>query len=603
MARVDMHEGVESSNMDSIGANHANQSPEKIKLVRKINKWYEKAQRHREKFDHSWLDHYRFFRGRQWKEKRPSYRHSAVFNLVWRVIQSQVPILTDAQPRIEFLPQEPQDREFAEILSQVAEFDWEKRNWTLELAEALYDANIYGTAFGSIMFDEKAEFGLGAVDFDAVDPFYVYPDPGAKDIKDADYLIIAEPMLTEKIKAKYPKFKEQVKADLQDFDAEERKNLDNIRFRSPVDNKTLLEGTSSVENIDQDLGLLLTVWFKDSAVKKGKKGEDDRLEFPKGRKVVMHNNVIMEDIPNPYQDGRFPYAKLVNYIDPHQFWGISEVENIEGPQQIYNKVFSFVLDVLTLTGNPIWIVDSASGIDVDNLLNQPGAILEPNPGSEVRRVEGTQLQPYVFQLLEKVEDVIDQVAGDRDVSRGVKPEGVTAARAIEALQDTAQTRLRQKSRFLDAFIEDIGRMYAHRALQFYTVPRVFRITNEQGSEQFFRLSVENVFGSDEGDVSQIATVTDLGVNELGEQVQGDERQFIISAEMDIKVSTGSALPFAKAERTSTALQLFDRQVIDAEEVLDVVEWPNKEAVLERMRQQQEAAALAEAQAQQGPLQG
>ena len=85
-------------------------SEEDRKTVRMVNKLFEKAKKHREKYDHKWMDYYRMFRGKQWKEERPSYRHSAVFNLVFRAIQANAPMLTDSRPRLEFLPTEPNIR-------------------------------------------------------------------------------------------------------------------------------------------------------------------------------------------------------------------------------------------------------------------------------------------------------------------------------------------------------------------------------------------------------------------------------------------------------------------------------------------------------------
>ena len=67
----------------------------------------------------------------------------------------------------------------------------------------------------------------------------------------------------------------------------------------------------------------------------------------------------------------------------------------------------------------------------------------------------------------------------------------------------------------------------------------------------------------------------------------------------MRVSTGSSLPFAKAEKEAKLLNLFDRQIIDAEEVLKGTDYPNFQAVLQRleMKKQQEAQAAMMAQQQ------
>jgi hypothetical protein len=64
------------------------------------------------------------------------------------------------------------------------------------------------------------------------------------------------------------------------------------------------------------------------------------------------------------------------------------------------------------------------------------------------------------------------------------------------------------------------------------------------------------------------------------------------------VTTGSALPFAKAEKEQKLLQLFDRGIIDPQEVLQGTDYPNWETVLQRVQERQAAAAQAQAAAQQ-----
>jgi hypothetical protein len=590
-------------------------TPEEKRAIKYVKDLFSKARRHRSKYDSQWLSRYKMFRGKQWTEKRPSYRHSEVVNMIFEAIQSQVPILTDSRPRFEFLPQEPSDVEVAQILSEVAEHDWESGNWLFKLTDNIYDANFYGTALGSMEWDPDAKDGLGSICFEADDVFYAFPDPEARGLKHKErcrFFLYAEPRDLDALKAKYPEKAKHMRSDLLDFLQGDKTELgDEIRFRSPVDDRTLIQTQESLTDAEHAKALEITCYAfpndidevelskENSAagLEQGAEGEKAlKLKYPKGRKIVIAGGVLVFDGENPYDDGEFPYARLVNYSLPREFWGISEVEQLESPQKIYNKLISFALDVATLMGNPIWVVDNNSGVDTDNLFNAPGLIVEKNPNSVVERQEGVQLQPFILDLAERIRLKINDIHGAQESSRGAKPEGVTAASAIMALQEAAQQRLRLKSRNIDAYLQDLGQRYKSRVFQFYTSPRMIRLTKNGAAERYFRFHVEPVEGA-YGGVSRKVSVREFVPTEAGGFAESlESREYITQGDFDVRVSTGSSLPFIKEQKANLGFQLFDREAIDEEELLKSVEYPNYQQVLARVQQKKAQMALAEAQA-------
>lgn len=595
-----------SSVSSSLGYDPTTEEEKSIKLVDFL---FEKSKANRKKYDSKWLDNYKMFRGLQWKDARPSFRHSEVINLIFRAIQSEVPILTDAMPKIEFIPNEPSDFEIAGILNDVVSSDWDKNNWSYKITEALYDSHLYGTAFGYVGWDEELDFGMGGICFNSCDPFDQYPDKAALDINEnSSYYTEAKAINLEKLKQEYPEVAQYLKADMQDISKQNKDvNSNEILYRSPTDN-VVYDGSAAYNTSSGDETLKITCYIKDvQTVEEEAKTTDEttgetkvnyitKLKYPNGRKIVTASGVLCEDGPIPYDDGKFPYLKLCNYILPREFWGMSEVEQLESPQKIFNKLVSFTLDVLTLMGNPIWVVDTSSGVDVDNLVNRAGLVVEKEPGSEVRREEGVQLQPFVLQMIDRMKGWFDDISGSNDVSRGVRPEGVTAASAIEALQSAANTRLRQKSRNLDAFMQNFGQMYLSRVFQYYTSPRVFRITNNQNAVNYFKFHVDS---DQEG--NKVARVRQYTMGDDNKFYLAPEMQYNLQGRYDVKISTGSSLPFEKSRVEQQTLNLFDRGILDAEEVLKNLKYPNSEQVLKRQAEKAAMAAQQQA-APAGPLQ-
>lgn len=602
---ISEHENVEREEKDS--GEQYEPTEEQRKTLKLVEKKFSTARRWRANYDKKWMDYYKMFRGQQWKEQRPSYRHSEVINMVFQAIQSSVPLLTDNRPRWEYMPQDPSDREFAEIMNDLATADWIKNNWLMNLTECVYDAQFYGTGLAGLMYDETKRPMEGDISLDSCDPYTFYPDPNAVDVnKKARYCLKVEPFDVDVIKDEYPELGQFVKSDIVDAIRGERTELEPMfQLRLPIDEtKSMRDSAGSVEGLLDKKCLKKTLYMLSKEMVSEPQldemgnpvGFTKRLKYPNGRKIVVAGGVVLEDGPMPYDDGKFPYARLLNYCLPREFWGISEIEQLESPQKIMNKLYSFALDVLTLMGNPIWIVDDESGVDTDNLINSPGLVVEKNKNGEVRREPGVQLQPYVFTLLEKVQEGFTNIAGTFEQS---PPPGVTAAAAIADLQEAGQTRIRLKARFLDAYLQDLGQMYLSRVLQYRDVPTVVRITNDQNAAKYFKFHVKQITDEtgapmldERGNPMRSAVIQHMGPD----GGYTEQKEIPIKGSLDVKVSTGSMMPFMKAKKNREALDLFDRQAIDQEELLKTMEWPNYQAVMERMAAA--AQANAEAQAQQ-----
>lgn len=583
-----------STSSKELTENVYNPDESERKLLKKCEGLFQKAKKARAAYDYSWVDYYKMFRGKQWKEQRPSYRAQEVFNMVWEAIQSQVPIMLDAKPKFEFLAQEPSDQQFAEMMNEVCTADWQKYNWNFTLAEVAYDSRIYGTGLSSLKFDDEKD----VIVYHSVSPFYFFPDPSAENLRTkCSYTNHTEPMDTEKIKRAFPDKAKFISSDVVDFSCEKNLDLSSVKLTSPTSSQLYIDVTGGFDTQKVPETLVKTYYLEDDEVleEEVKDEESDgppriqrRLKYPRGRKVIIANEVLLHNDEIEYEDdSKYPYQRLINYILPRCFWGISEIEPLESPQRTFNKVVSIVLDTLYLMGNPIWIVDTSANIDTQNLSSAPGLIVEKAPNSEVKRESGTGLQPYVLELIDRLRDWFQKGSGNQDVSRGFTSGGVTAASAIEDLQNAAQTRERLKMKNLDAYLQDLGLQYASRVMQFYTAPRVFRLTNKDGTEKYFRMSISK---TPEG-VTQalVHRFTDANLlNPTSETYQ-------LRGKLDVRVTTGSSLPFSKSQAEKRALSLFDRGIIDAEEVLKSMEYPNWEAILQRMQVKAEQAAQMKAQ--------
>lgn len=597
--------GTADANLGPIGTNPDVDPKEQAEVKRLMNKFYQ-FKRVRDRSSKNWIAYYKLFRGQQWSHKRPSWKTSEIINLIWQTIQSQVPLQTDVRPKFTFMAQEPQDIPFAEIINKICDTEWERYNWMMTVQEVILDGYITGSGISSMTYDPKLMYGLGGPVYKSEEPLYCYPDPECNDINDdmSQAFFKAYPFPTDRLKAKYPQKAHLIKADVQnDKTNRDKYDLNRTYLTEHMSTSMQMPELSFETEAPNDYSIKKTMVFEcylkpDDVEEHAEQQEDGtkiykvQKKYPNGRYVCVANGMILHDGPLPYEDGEIPFQKYVNYADPRQFWGISEVEQLASPQIILNKILSYTIDVLLYTSNPIWIVDNSADVDTDNLNNIPGAVVEKSPGSEVRRENGPALNPGFMQVLDRVIGWFNDVAGQSDFSRGEAPGGVTAASAIEQLISASRTRIRQRMRNLDCYLKNAGRQWLFRVLENYTVPRVYRLTNQDGSPYFLKFHVDNV----DTEMGPKKKATIIKQDEMGNTEQTME--LILTGELDLRVQSGSDLPFEAADKERKALALFDRQIIDAEEVLEQLQYPNREKILQRLAERQQMAAEQQAAAQQ-----
>ncbi|MCP4646509.1 MAG: hypothetical protein GY852_02085 [bacterium] len=175
----------------------------------------------------------------------------------------------------------------------------------------------------------------------------------------------------------------------------------------------------------------------------------------------------------------------------------------------------------------------------------------------------------------------------QDISQGRRPQGVTAAEALETLQESANTRIRLKERNLETALERLTKLVTSRMLQFVRTPRVVKITGKEGWPEMFEFTMKDVI-TEEGDRIQVDKqpfTFDPEAKKFnkGEFQQGEPTKGLF----DIKVNAGTSLPFQKAQRGNLALRLRENQDLSREGLFSALDWPEKEEELRRLEKEDE----------------
>ena len=290
--------------------------------VKQVMKLFHKAKQNRDKYSCNWLHYYKMYRGDQWDGiKMPRFRQKEIVNLIFNAVNSGVALQTDARPRITFIPTEPQDIEFAEVLNELVEFDWESNNWLDVLTEVIIDAYLYGIGYSHQGYDPDANLGVGSATYRSEDPFYCYPDFEANQINDenAEIFITAKPVDTKRLKREFPDFADLIKSDVSDAIQSSKTSINDFKIAWQSTDREMPDANYFNQyNQDTEKTLRFDVWMKpydtkEVAVETGELDEEGnpiaRMEvhkvYPNGRKLTIASGVLLEEGPLEFEHANF----------------------------------------------------------------------------------------------------------------------------------------------------------------------------------------------------------------------------------------------------------------------------------------------------------
>jgi hypothetical protein len=261
----------------------------------------------------------------------------------------------------------------------------------------------------------------------------------------------------------------------------------------------------------------------------------------------------LEQVSQAFLFDRYPYIKNDSNVDMSNFWGYSVIEQIEVLGKELNKKISQVAAHIDRAVRPTTIIPKNSGLEASQITNQPGQRWFVNLAASqfIRNLDMPSLPADYAMYIRLLLELVDTITGLNDVTQGRKPKGVSAASAIVALQEKAETMLREKVRNLDMLIETRGKMWMSLVRNWYTEERTIRMSGiPEGPNADLFLSFK-------------------GIN--------------ITGKYTFEVSSGSTMPKSSFIRQEQAIQLFREKAIDQIELLLRLDYPNAEEIVKRMQ--------------------
>ena len=299
----------------------------------------------------------------------------------------------------------------------------------------------------------------GDVSVEVRSPFQMFIDPLAERFDEAEWMIEQSVRSKEYVKRRW------------DFDAEAdtpaNPGLIEARLGGAIQSSSGYKGVRINE-----------FWAKPSA------------EFPNGRRVVWVKDKILFEDKNPYDS--CPYVMFKGIEVPGRVWPTSIAEQLRGPQTELNKIKSQIAENRNRVGNPTVLASKQSIADpnaFESAMAQPGGVFyyddNNGPNAAPAYLQAPQLPGYVINELQQVESAIQEISGQHEITSGSVPSGVTAASAINLLQEADDTRLGPAIADMETGLARVGQKILDLVGKFYSDSRTIRIAGEDATWRVF----------------------------------------------------------------------------------------------------------------------
>ncbi len=516
-----------------------------------------------------WREYDQMFRSKQWLEWVPDNKSMPVINFTFNIVQSVLTRMTDTNPEMLVLPRRSiEDEQLAEMLTSVLSFLWYTNKMQERyLADVLSHALKYGTGIIKTIWDPTAWDNLGEVKYSVVHPLNFYPDPRGYSIDTMDYCFVQTPKPMEYFLRRWEEKGQYVVAD---DDWKESENL---------------EGRDSPS--EEQVATLTEYWYRDEK-------DNVCVMYYAGHVVLGVIGGELDDGKPVYPHNRFPFARLVDYESDKEFWGIGEIEVVATLQRLINSFEAQMIDNTRLMANAQWVVDKVrSGLTEEDawiFSNDPGDVVFTHSGG-VERLAGVPIPPHIPEHQQQLIFWLEQITGVFDVVQGRRPVGVRAASAIIALQEAASVRLRQKSRHLGDMMREMSEQAVSLVMDNYDEPRTFRI---MGNTTPVTVNVREALKSQmQGQAEMAGMLPDIEQGPFEEERMFSAlKEEIKFPEFDVQITVGPSIPYSQALLYEQAKEFYSLGIIDREAVLEASNFPNREKIMQRMQEQEQAAMEA-----------
>lgn len=521
---------------DGLNIEKYRKTKEAQQLVAWVQNEWQKAKTARTQKQLQWFHNMAMFYGQQWVEqtrgrfpedyrdklftpRKPYYHQRKTINRTRSYVRWEMSKLLSSFPTAQAIPASSEDED--QRAAYAAEQAWtsisDAKKLRYHLSRAMWWTIITGNGFIKTHWDpfckDKVSGQMGDIKFGHVTPFHLFvPDIREQDIEDQPFVINAYTKTVEWAEYYFAKELNGIKL-----------SPSTSAANQIIDEAYLNLGNSKAP----DSVVVYETWVKPGAHKL----------MPEGGVIISIDDVLISVYKDgfPYNHGMYPFTKF-EHIPTATFYADSPIVDLSQLQKEYNQLRSEISEAGRRMAKPQLIAPMGS-IVPSKLTNEPGLVIQYKPGMQPPQPLPLQPLPqyYLDQQDRVLSDWID-ISGEREVSRGDTPPGVTSGTAISYLQEASNQYLTPQYQSLEAGIEKVAASTIELFVQYVDIPRKIRTVGADGAFDTMLLK-----GAD------------------------------IASGTDIRIEPGSSFAKSKAAQEARVMDMFAVGIIDQPAAIKMLE--------------------------------
>ena len=293
-----------------------------------------------------------------------------------------------------------------------------------------------------------------------------YPDPEAKSMDEAEYVVERHKMSRTQLRAlkQRPYFMD----DAVDMAVDKGPDYVQKHWEMVMEDDDT-QPTSERWEVLEFWGYVDTAILEEYGVNVPKELKDlDEVNA----NVWICNGEVLRMVLNPFKPARIPYYATPYEHNPYSFFGVGIAENMDDTQTLMNGFMRMAIDNAALSGNLIIEVDETNLVPGQDLSVHPGKVFRRQGGAPGQAIFGTKFPNVAqenMQLFDKARVLADESTGFPSFAHGqtgVSGVGRTAS-GISMLMGAANGSIRTVVKNVDDYLlRPLGKAFFAFNMQF-----------------------------------------------------------------------------------------------------------------------------------------